>query len=300
MKEKDVLRPLGELDVLPLYSTVSTGLGGFLADREIASRVWLKQRALLNRGSHLPPLHASELAGKGTPELLQMRFKMGLADARDSLNPVEEKIWRYFPPRKLCDFFYATNYEGQGRQIDRVFFDIDRPRDIAHSKAREVTHLFLQAVSGDGEIRRLLKSEPLVAWTGSSFHVYLFLNQKQDYDFYREQIHYTEKTPTEGFTANWINYVRDRTGVKVIGGHEKKPGCITIDPSQTPSGKLARSPLGSLHMSDHKTVDGVSMPVAIERLKDHALTESLREYTPERLIKELSQFSQALLRRNAF
>lgn len=294
VKERDVLRPFGELDVLPLYAIVSSELEAFLEDREIASRVWLKQRTLLNRGSLLPPLHVDEIAKKVTPDLLQLRAKMGLADARGSLSAVEEKIWRYFPPRKFCDYFYATNHEGQGREIDRIFYDIDRPKDVPHEKAREVTQLFLEAISNDDQIHRFIRDTILVAWTGSSFHVYLFLKQRQKHSFYIDEIQYTEKTAEKGFTSKWLRYVRGKTQVNLIAGHEKKPGVITVDPSQTPSGKLARSPLGSLHMSSHETVDGVSIPVEIQRLQDHGLTELLKGYTPKRLIDEIPRFSRTL------
>jgi len=294
VKERDVLKPFGELDVLPLYAIVSSELEAFLGDREIASRVWLKQRTLLNRGSQLPPLHVNEISKKVTPDLLQLRAKMGLADARGSLSAVEEKIWRYFPPRKLCDYFYATNHEGQGREIDRIFYDIDRPKDMPHEKAREVTQLFLEAISNDDQIHRFIRDTILVAWTGSSFHVYLLLKQRQKHSFYTDEIQYTEKTLEKGFTAKWLRYVRGKTQVNLIAGHEKKPAVITIDPSQTPSGKLARSPLGSLHMSRYETVDGVSIPVEIQRLQEQGLTELLKEYTPKRLIGEISRFSQIL------
>lgn len=88
--------------------------------------------------------------------------------------------------------------------------------------------------------------------------------------------------------------MREKTSIKVIAGHEKKPGVITIDPSQTPSGKLARSPLGSLHMSDYQSVDGVSMPIEISQLLNPGLTKSLKNYTPKQLTLEMSQFSQIL------
>jgi len=293
-EERDVLKPFGEVDVLLLYGIVSSELVTFLGDREIASRVWLKQRTLLNRGSQLPPLYADEMSRKATPDLLRLRAKMSLAEARGSLSAVEEKIWRYFPPKRLCDYFYATNHEGQGREIDRVFYDIDRPKDMPYEKAREVTHLFLEAILNDDQFRQFLTGRPLVAWTGSSFHLYLFLKQKQKHDFYDQAIQYTEKMRDKGFTAKWLQYVSQRTQVNVIGGHEKKPGSITVDPSQTPSGKLARSPLGSFHMSDCETADGVSIPIEISRLNDPNLTDSLREYTPKQLIREMSQFSEIL------
>jgi len=293
-EEREILKPFGELDVLLFYSIVSPELKAFLGDREVASKVWLKQRSLLNRGSQLPPLHADEIAGKVTPDLLRLRAKMGLADARNSLNAVEQKIWRYFPPRKLCDYFYATNREGRGREIDRVFYDIDRPKDMPHEKAREVARLFLEAILSDEQFRQYASDRPLVAWTGSSFHIYLFLKQRQGQSFYTENIHYSDTMPQEGFTAKWLQSVRRKTQVPIIGGHEKKPGFITIDPSQTPSGKLARSPLGSLHMSDYQTVDGVSIPVEISRLQDQGLTTALREYTPKRLLSEMDQFFEVM------
>lgn len=293
-EEREILKPFGELDILLFYAIVSSELTAFLGDREVASKVWLKQRSLLNRGSKLPPLRAEEIAKNVTPELLQLRAKMGLAEARGSLNAEEQKIWRYFPPRKLCDYFYATNHEGRGGNIDRVFYDIDRPKDMPHEKAREIACLFLEAILGDDQFRQYTSGRPLVAWTGSSFHIYLFLKENQKQSFYTENIHYSDSAPTEGFTAKWLQLVKKRTQVPIIGGHEKKPGFITIDPSQTPSGKLARSPLGSLHMSDYQTVDGVSIPIETDRLQDQGLTGFLKEYTPKRLLDEIGQLSRVL------
>jgi len=292
--EREILKPFGELDVLLLYALASSALEDFLGDREVASKVWLKERTLLNRGSQLPPLHAGEIARNVAPDLLKLRAQMGLPEARGNLNPVEERIWRYFPPRKLCDYFYATNHEGQGKEIDRIFYDIDRPKDMSHEAAREATHLFLQVVQNDEEFCQLMIDPPLVSWTGSSFHIYLFLKDRQKQRFYTEEIQYTEKAPEKGFTAKWLQLVMERTKVKVIGGHEKKLGFITIDPSQSPSGKLARSPLGSLHMSDYMTVDGISVPVEASRLDDSHLIEALKKYTPKQLINEMPQLSPIL------
>jgi len=294
VKGRDILRPYGQLDVLPLYAIVSSQLGAFLGDREIASRIWLKERTLLKRGSQLPRLSVQEMAGKVSSGLLEVRAKMGLEEARPSLDSTEQKIWSYFPPRKLCDYFYATNHEGQGKEIDRIFYDIDRPKDMAHEKAREVTQLFLQEVIADDRFQQFLSGSPFVAWTGSSFHIYLFLKKRQKHSFYLDQLQYTEKDPEKGFTAKWLQTVRKKTQIKVTAGHEKKPGIITIDPSQTPSGKLARSPLGSLHMSSYETVDGVSLPVEIDELQHPGLTQALEEYTPERLIDGLPRLSKIL------
>jgi len=41
-------------------------------------------------------------------------------------------------------------------------------------------------------------------------------------------------------------------------------------------------------------MDGVSIPIEISRLNDPNLTDSLREYTPKQLIREISQFSEIL------
>jgi len=47
-------------------------------------------------------------------------------------------------------------------------------------------------------------------------------------------------------------------------------------------------------MSSYEEVDGVSIPIEIRRLQDQGLTELLRGYTPERLIDEMSRFSQVV------
>ena len=78
----DVLKPFGELDVLLLYVLASSELAVFLGDREVASRVWLKERTLLNRGSYLPPLHVGEIAGISS-DLLQARSRMSLPRGYD-------------------------------------------------------------------------------------------------------------------------------------------------------------------------------------------------------------------------
>ncbi len=76
-RKADLLRPFGELDILPLYTAVSSVLRPFIGDREIASRIWLRQRTLLNRGSKLEPLHVDELA-KPDDDLLRIRAEMTL------------------------------------------------------------------------------------------------------------------------------------------------------------------------------------------------------------------------------
>ena len=62
-----------------------------------------------------------------------------------------------------------------------------------------------------------------------------------------------------------------------------------IDPSQTPSGKLARAPF-SLHMRDAKTVDGVAVPVDLKKVD----LEELRSLKPETVLKKLERYSKLL------
>ncbi|MEM3047015.1 MAG: hypothetical protein QW057_08045 [Candidatus Bathyarchaeia archaeon] len=292
--ERDILRPFGEPEVLLLYGLAAAKLKGFLEDREVAARVWLRDKQLLKRGSFMPPLTAEELSKGVTEDLLALRAEEeNLKVARERLTPLQLKIWQYFLPRKLADFFYATNRERPGRPIRRVFFDIDRAADMRHETAREVAGLFVEAISGDDEIDSFTVGEPLVAWTGSSFHVYLTLREEWPAAFYDEYFAYTEGKRGR-FTSRWIEYVKSRAEAKILGGHEKQPGVIVIDPSQTPSGKLARSPLGSLHMSDYQTVNGLSLPVKAEQLKERGLTDGLRAYTPQKLLEELDELATLL------
>jgi len=292
--EREVLRPFGQPEVLLLYGLVASKLKGFLEDREVASRVWFADRRVLKRGSFMPPLTAEDLSNGVTEDLLALRAEEeNLSVARERLTPLQQRIWQYFLPRKYADFFYATNRERPGRPIRRVFYDIDRAADVGHEVAREVARLFVEAISADDEVSAITKSEPLVAWTGSSFHVYLTLDEERPAAFYNENFAYAE-TKRGRFTSRWIDYVKSRAEAKILGGHEKQPGAIVIDPSQTPTGKLARSPLGSLHMSDYKTVDGVSLPVKAEHLKEKGLTDELRAYTPQKLLSRLDEFASLL------
>jgi hypothetical protein len=68
---------------------------------------------------------------------------------------------------------------------------------------------------------------------------------------------------------------------------------VNIDPSQTPSGHLCRVPLGSLHMSDAATVDGVSVPLTHEMLHREEVAR-LQRYTPKKIIDELDELARRL------
>jgi hypothetical protein len=130
-------------------------------------------------------------------------------------------------------------------------------------------------------------------WTGKSFHVYIFLKKPQPTSFYTKYFQYDKNHPDQGLIGNWAKNIEKRTKIKTRGGHEKIAGAITIDPSQTPSGKLCRAPF-SLHMSDWKTVDGVAIPLKTQQLSDPSLVSKLQKYTPEKVVKELNRLTKAL------
>ena len=291
---KDMLKPFGELDVLLFYSLVSPKLKKFLKGKELATKVLLPDGSIpkfLNRGSKKEPLYIEEMA-EVDKEFLSLR-RGHLDEVRGRLTKVQQKIWEYFPPRKLMDFLYATNNEGVNQPIDRIFFDIDRGPNIKSEEAQRVADLLVNEIIPKEAYLPTIK-EPFVMWTGSSFHVYLFLKKPAPNAFYVKNFQYSKDRPEATFTGCWAKLIARETGLDVVGGHEKQEDRITIDPSQTPSGKLARVPLGSLHMKDARTVDGVSLPVDKKDLKRADLAERLRGYTPNKIVKELDKLAKLL------
>ena len=288
----DILHPFGDLDVLSYYSKVAPRLKKFLNGREIAAKVLIPNfRPLLNRGSQLPLLTSEELA-KVDDSFLKMRSGgTKLEAAREKLTPLQEKIWKYFPPRKLADLFYATNGE-KGKKLDRIFFDIDRGEGVSAEDAQKAAALLLEDMLKDKELNSLLDFKFFVMYTGNSFHIYLMLKKEVDPSFYEEYLSYSKNNPLASLTGRWVENVRKK-GLKISGGHEKLKGSIILDPSQTPPGKLARSPF-SLHMSNPKTVDGVAVPIAEDMLGEKNLIKTLRTYTPEKVLEELDSLSKLL------
>ncbi|MDI6888654.1 MAG: hypothetical protein QMC78_03010 [Methanocellales archaeon] len=287
-----IMRPYGHTDVLLFYGVVAPKLRKFLDKKEIASKVWLpsgKIKYFLKRGSKEKPLYIAELIDSVTPELLEVRSEKKLSDARGPLTPEQENVWTYFPPRKLSDFFYATNSERANRPIERIFFDIDRGEGVSAKDAQEVTKAFVEVIQDE----ELSFTSPLwVCWTGASFHVYLFLKKEMPPTFYEKHFKFT-KDSMSTFTEKWVAEVGKNVAVKVKGGHEKSANAINIDSSQTPSGKLCRVPF-SLHMKDARTVDGVSIPLELKMLNEPGLISDLTSYSPERVIKELDELARRL------
>ena len=290
----DLLHPAGDLDVLLYYSKVAPKLKGFLKGKEIAARVLIPNfRPLLNRGSKLPPLSAEELA-KVDEALLKMRSGgTKLESARGGLTPLQEKIWRYFPPRKLADLFYATNTE-KGKKIDRIFFDLDRGEGTTLEEAQKATALLVEEMHNDEKLKAALTPgfEFFIMYTGSSFHIYLMLKKEAEGGAYDKHFAYSKNDPLSSLTGRWVESVR-KNGIRISGGHEKLPGYLVLDPSQTPPGKLARAPF-SLHMSDPKTVDGVAIPIEEKMLKDKNLPKKLKGYGPEKVLEELDSLTKLL------
>lgn len=296
----NLITPFGEKDVLLFYAIIAEKLDKYLADREVAGKIWMpkgKVRYLLKRGSKLEPLYAHEIVEAVDLDFLELRSKEEhLKDAKNSITDLQNKVWQYFLPRKLADFFYATNYENPGGEIDRIFFDIDRFKGMSAEQAQKTTRIFVETIDEDEEFQNLLgkNSNPFIYWTGNSFHVFFFLDDKKPNSFYEKYFQYSKNDPEQNFTGKWAKKVNKQVDFKVTGGHERQGNSINIDPSQTPSGKLSRVPLGSLHMKDANTIDGVSVPITKKMLYDDDLAGKLENYTPKDIIENLDGFSKCL------
>jgi hypothetical protein len=291
----DDLHPFGDLDVVGYYSRVAAKLAGFLKGKEMAAKVLVPKapRPFLNRGSYLPPLYSEELARGVDDAFLKARSGgRHLEDAKEGITPLQMKIWRYFPPRKLADLFYAVNGE-KGKLIDRIFMDIDRGGAASGEDAQLAAKSLVETINEDTEFSGLAHFQPFAMYTGSSFHVYLMLEKPVGTDFYNRYVGYSKSDPLGSFVGRWAAIVKRKTGLEVSGGHEKLPGRIIIDPSQTPPGKLGRCPF-SLHMSGPSAVDGVAVPLEERMLGDRGLVKKLKEYTPEKVLKELDELAGRL------
>lgn len=295
----NIITPFGQIDVLMLYAIAAEKLKKYLAHRELASKIWLPKghvHYLLKRGSKLEPLYVNELIEAVDLDFLEFRSKEEhLKDAKNDITYLQTKVWQYFLPRKLADFFYATNYENPGGEIDRIFFDIDRFKGMRAAQAQETTRIFLETIKEDEELENLIGNlDPFIYWTGNSFHVFFFLGHAEPNSFYEKYFQYSKKYPERNFTGKWAKKVDEQVEFKIVGGHERQENSINIDPSQTPSGKLSRVPLGSLHMEDPNTVDGVSVPLTEKMLYDEDLTDKLVNYKPKDIIENLDQLGKYL------
>lgn len=286
----DVVRPVGQVDPVLLYAVVADAAADYLGDRELCGKIHIPDGpVLLKRGSELEPLTAAMLADAVDRAFLELRDDPGhLDDVRDQLSTAQERVWQYFYPRKYSEFLYATNHEGEGRPIDRVFFDIDRGSGTSAHDALAAARAFVDALDGTVDVPH----DRVIAWTGASFHVELLLPEERPASFYHDRIF--DPGSDDTVTAQAVAAVDEQVDVPVRQGHEKADGAIIVDPSQTPSGKLNRVPLGSLHLADATTVDGVSVPLTRDELFADGVLDRLQAYTPEQVVDEIDTLAEKL------
>lgn len=295
LRTEYLLRPYGQLDVLLLYRLSADACVDYLGDREIASQILIPNGPqLLKRGSKLEPLTAREIVEAVDRDFLRLRKeKRHLDDARSHITEKQEKVWKYFYPRKYCEFYYATNHEGKGKPISRIFYDIDREEGVTAGEALEVTRKFVDFLEEDSVVKDIM-DRVTISWTGNSFHVDIDMKDEKPHSFYEDEILTTKSEKLDTITERAVRQINKQTDAEVRGGHEKKKGTIAVDPSQTPSGKLNRMPLGSLHMKDATTVDGVSVPLTEEDLHRDGIVEELKSYTPRKVVEDLSELARKI------
>lgn len=291
---KDVLSPFGSLDVLYYYAVISEKIEKFLGKKELAVKVWLPKGIpfFLTRGSNSQPLYANDLR-QVDEKMLKLRAEHGLSEVKSQLTAKQALIWEYFVPRKFMDLFYACNNEGQGRKIERIFIDIDKGKEIKSEIAQEVAMNLAELIKNDGEFNKLVKYRPFFMWTGNSFHLYLLLKKPVNLNFYNKYLAYHKDSPLGSFTGRWAEKIKKKTGINAQGGHEKTPEHITIDPSSTPSGKLARCPF-SLHMKSADEADGIAVPLSEADLRKKTLVAGLRKLTPEAVLENIKLYEKLL------
>ena len=153
-----ILNKYGTFDVLPYYLEVSNNLKKFLANRELATKIWIpKGPRLLKRGSLLPKLYIKDL-NEIDNSFLSLR-KKHFKDVKEKLNDKQKLVWQYFVPRKSIELLYATNHENPNRPIERIFFDIDRS-NLSADISREVASEIINLIESDKEF--ILKNYPTV------------------------------------------------------------------------------------------------------------------------------------------
>lgn len=285
-ENREVLKPFSSLDVLLLYGVCAPHLKDFLHNREIATKIHVPGfRNILKRGTKLEPLYIEEIIEAIDEDFLKLRSKHHLRDVESKLSHTRRKVWRYFVPRKYVEFFYATNGEF-GNTISRIYFDIDRGKNTTFEQALEVTKNFLENLKASSLMD--FTKNILISWTGNSFHIELNLKEEQDLSFYNKYL--TTREGTDTVVKKLVEETAKRVSVKLLPEHERAENAITIDPSQTPPGKLDRVPLGCLHLNKTtEAIDGVSLPVNEHWLYSERI-EELTATKPQELVGRLKEF----------
>ncbi len=296
------IKPKGKFDVLQYYSKISQNkhVQSFLKDKEIASKIWIPQFGsskgpgfFIRRGSKDPALYIKNMGSKDiNDKFFDLRKSTPREQAIENkkINKTQERAWLYFPPNKCIDFFYATNGEGQGQPIEKIFIDIDR-ENLSSEQARQVALELIRTIKSDKEFNKLVSYKIIILWTGSSFHIYLILKSPQEHEFYTDYISYSKNEEQPSFISRWAKIIQQKTKIKVSGGHEKIRDTIILDPSGTPSGKLARVPF-SLHykkpaIKAECSIDGVCVPINEAMLEDKNLIKKLKALTPKKVLDEI-------------
>lgn len=298
----NILTPYKKFDILYYYNKISQNkkVQTFLKNKPLASKIWIPNITFfIRRGSKDQVLFIQELSKKELNEsFFEIRAKVKREDAikNKKVTKLQEKIWLYFPPNKCINFFYACNGEGQGKKIDRIFIDIDKS-NLSSEKAQQVTKELIKIIKQDKEFNKLIKYRIVILWTGASFHVYLMLKKQVSIEFYHKYISYTKQDPCASFIGRWAKEITNKTKIKVIGGHENKKNTIVLDPSQTPSGKLARVPF-SLHFKkpakNQDSIDGICLPINTKMLEDKNLVKKLKSLMPEKVLQDINKWAENL------
>jgi hypothetical protein len=288
---KKILYSRGELDVLDYYSKTAVYLKRFLKGKMLASKISLPDFFFIKRGSKEKPLFIEDFRFVDE-KMLELRKGNHLKDVKSELNEKQILIWEYFVPRKLVQFFYATNGENPGKPVSRIFIDIDRKKQSSEN-ARKVTLALFNLIKKDKEFNKMFSvKKTIVLWTGSSFHIYIDLTKKIKPEIYNSHLSYG-KGKEKSFIAKWADEIKKKTGIEVEAGHEKSSKKIILDSSGTPSGKLARAPF-SLHVKNEKEIDGVCVPVSETELKEKELIKRLEKLTPDDVLKNLKKYGRLL------
>lgn len=290
-KKDGALYPNKELDVLDYYSKVSPYLTGFLKNKKIATKIHFSPSMfILKRGSNNEAVYINDFSIIDD-KVIKLRTKH-LDEVREELNDKQRLIWSYFPPRKMVEFFYAVNDEGAGKDIERIFIDIDR-KNNSQEDAQKVCRELVNLINSDDDFKKMFSYKKLIIlWTGNSFHVYIILNKAIDEKKYHEYLSYGEGKD-KSFIIKWAEIISDKTKINVRAGHKKELNCIILDSSNTPSGKLARSPF-SIHLDKKLQYNGVSVPVDIKDLDDKDLIKKILKINPESVLKNIRGYEKLL------
>lgn len=293
---KDFFPHTKGLDVLARYAKISPYLKNFLWKKEIASKIVGENFVVLKRGAKATPLYIKDFEAIND-KFLQLRSWHHLSDVKKQLSEKQVTLRKYFVPRKLVNFFYATNNE-YWTKIDRIFIDIDR-QEMTSEQAQKVAYVLIKIIQKDKKLSDLIDLPTgqagfrlLTLWTGSSFHIYLMLANPINHKTYDQYFSYGDKK-SDSFVSKRAQAISQETDIQVNAAHARKKNIIILDTSNTPPGKLARVPF-SFHIKNAKTIDGISVPLAPEDLQDKKLISKLTSLNTQTVRKNIKKYNKIL------